>query len=145
MKGMTVPKVLRRLAGGVPLREAYESEDRFFRSNVHVAGMATADGAVILNPYSILTPKQREAVALNEASRVVMAREPEMRPMFELSAEQALAFADYGTIDDIRSTIAGRLLSGDSSALSPTAEQLRFVWRLAQFMQVPAICWAQSQ
>ncbi len=130
------PKILRILPGGVPLRELYRSEDIFFRNNGCVAGMATEDGAVILNPHSALTSLQMEAVLLNEASRVVMTRDARWRPVFDLTPDQSVAFASYGSINDIRATIVGRLLSGDSSALTPTSEQTRFVRRLARFMSI---------
>jgi hypothetical protein len=131
-------KTQRMLPGEVPLRETFPSEDEFFKSRPDIAGMATDDGAVVLNPYSSLTVKELDAVALNEAARVVMAKREHLRPEFQLTPEQGAAFANYGPGEAIRATVAARLLSGDPSALTPTPEQIDFVVRLAGEMRVSA-------
>ena len=77
-----------------------------------------------------------EAVALNEAARVVMSTNAQLRPNFDLTPEQATAFANYGPLDAIKATIAARILSGDPSALAPTLAQITFVSRLATAMGV---------
>jgi hypothetical protein len=77
-----------------------------------------------------------DAVALNEAARVVMSRREHLRPEFQLTPEQGAAFANYGSGEAIRATVAARLLSGDPSALTPTPEQIAFVVRLAGEMRV---------
>jgi hypothetical protein len=100
--------------------------------------MATADGSVILNPYSQLSETERQAVALNEAARVVMSTHADLRPDFALTPEQEAAFAQYGPPETVKATVAARLLSGDPSALQPTAEQQAFVTRLAQAMGLAA-------
>ena len=127
------PRFLRYLPGGVRLREAWPSEDEFFRSRRDVSGLAADDGCVVLNPYTDLSMAQSDAVALNEAARIVM-RQSHIRPTFTLTAEQQAAFEDYGSLEDIRATIAARILSGDPSALTPTPDQLLFVNQLAQEM-----------
>jgi hypothetical protein len=53
-----------------------------------------------------------------------------------LTDEQRKTFANYGPIEDIKATIAARIISHDPSALKPTADQLRFVKQLAQHMGV---------
>jgi hypothetical protein len=100
--------------------------------------MAAEDDKIILNPYSTLKPQEREAVKLNEAARVHMRRGMLPAPRYELTPEQEKAFSAYGTgnIDDIRQTLAARILSGDPSALKPTPEQLEYVKQLRQFMGV---------
>ena len=137
------PQVRRTLPGGVPLREPWPSEQDFFRSRPDVAGMASSDGAVVLNPHSQLSEQEMAAVALNEAARVVMSMRMDLSPSFALTPEQEEAFANYGPPECIRATIAARILSGDPSALIPTAEQIAFVLRLAREMGIetlPAVC-----
>jgi hypothetical protein len=131
---VTKLRVLRVLPGGVKEREPWPSELEFFRFRPDVAGMAAEDDCVVLNPHSALSAAQREAVALNEAARVIMRRDPTLRPSFSLTPEQDAAFRDYGAFADIRETVAARLLSRDPSALEPTEEQTLFVARLAEAM-----------
>ena len=123
---------------GVGMREPYESELEYFKKNPNVAGMAAEDDKIILNPYSTLKPQEQESVKLNEAARVHMRRGMLPAPRYELTPEQQKAFSTYGTgnIDDIRQTLAARLLSGDPSALTPTPEQQDYVKQLRQFMGV---------
>jgi hypothetical protein len=119
--------------GGVKKRAPYESENAFFRSNPHVAGMATEDNKVALNPFSGLGPEQQDAVALNESARVWM-RKPDWQPSFDITPEQSAQFGSYGSPTDQRSTIAARLISGDTSSGMPTQNQLEFSQRLASEM-----------
>jgi hypothetical protein len=132
------PRIKRILPGGVPLRETRPSEEDFFRSRPDIAGMATDDGAVVLNPYSPLSEQEMDAVALNEAARVIMSTRMDLRPSFALTPEQEAAFASYGPLECVKATVAARILSGDPSALTPTAEQIAFVLRLAREMGIPA-------
>jgi hypothetical protein len=120
------------------LRETQPSEEDFFKSRPDIAGMATADGAVVLNPYSPLSEQEMDAVALNEAARVIMATNVDLRPLFALTAEQEAAFVSYGPLESVKATVAARILSGDPSALTPTAAQIAFVLRLARKMGIPA-------
>jgi hypothetical protein len=113
------------------MREPVDTELEYFKNNPTVAGMATEDNKVILNPYSKLSPKEKEAVALNEAARVKMRTNPELTPNFELTPEQT-KFLNSNTYSkasdtDRKATIAARILSGDPSAGTPTKEQLKFV------------------
>lgn len=94
--------------------------------------MAADDNAVVLNPYTTLSPQEKDAVALNEAARVVMRTRSSLQPLFSLTTEQIAAFSSYGPPEAIRATIAARLLSGDPSALAPTEEQAAFVLLLAR-------------
>lgn len=132
------PRTIRILAGGVPLRELWPSEEDFFRSRPDVAGMSTDDGAVIMNPYTFLSEEETESIALNEAARVVMSTRADLRPNFALTPEQEAAFTHYGPQDAVKATVAARILSGDPSARIPTVEQMAFVERLAREMGIPA-------
>lgn len=129
------PTILRVLSGRVEQRTPYSGEIEFFRRRPDVAGLAAEDGRVVLNPFSEMDNDQMAAVALNEAARIFMVRE-NIAPMFELTQEQANAFADYGTIEFQRATVAARLLSRDPSALQPSNEQLEFVEWLRRAMLV---------
>ena len=88
--------------------------------------MATEDNAVILNPYSTLSEAQKQAVVKNEKSRIYM-RTSGVKPKFNITDEQKKLFAEYGSEQDIRETIAARILSGDSSAGDITDEQVKWV------------------
>ena len=123
-----------RTISGVPIRSPYASEDTFFKGSPHVAGMATEDNQIALNPYSRLSQEERGAVAENEAARVWM-RRPEWAPNVDLTPEQAQKFATYGQPLDQRSTIIARILSGDQSAGAPTQQQLEYAQRLAAAMR----------
>lgn len=136
MSSRALPRIIRILAGGVPLREPWPSEEEFLRSRPNVAGLASNDGAVVINPYCLRSEEEIEAVALNEAARVVMLTRANLRPDFALTPEQEAAFANYGPQEAVKATVAARILSGDPSALIPTAEQIRFVVRLAREMGV---------
>ena len=129
------PDTVGVLPGGVEQREPWPGEVEFFRSRPDVTGMVAEDGRVVLNPLCQLTESQKAAVLLNEAARAFMVRE-EMIPEFHLTQAQTTAFASYGSIQAQRATIAARLLSGDPSALEPTLEQVEFVQRLGQAMNI---------
>ena len=136
MSGRASPRTIRILAGGVPLREPWPPEEEFLRGRPDVAGLASDDGAVVINPYCLLSEGEMEAVALNEAARVVMSKRTDLRPNFALTPEQEAAFANYGPQEAVKATVAARILSGDPSALIPTAEQTAFVKRLAREMGI---------
>lgn len=108
-------------------REPYTSEVEFFKQNPRTAGMATEDNQVIVNPYSNLSEIERKALIKNETSRVLMRNMPSNeRPSFSITPEQRSAFKNYGSEQDIRETIAARILSGDPSAGAATQEQMAF-------------------
>lgn len=127
------PRIIRLLADGIAWREPGPSENEFFSKRPEVAGMATEDDCVILNPYSTLNEREKEAVLMNEAARVFMRRSG-LCPTFSLTPQQHSSFANYGPMESIKATIAARILSGDPSALEPTDEQLAFVRELKNRM-----------
>lgn len=125
-----------KLPKGAQMRKPYAGELDYFKKNPSVAGMATEDNKVILNPYSKLDPGQYQSVANNEAARIFMRTEPSFKPKFELTDQQK-RFLDTTTYrnateEERKGTIAARLLSGDSSAGVPTSEQEMFVESLKQ-------------
>ena len=123
---------------GIGVRDRlYLGEDEYFKANPHVAGMAADDDKIIMNPYSTLKDNERKAVMLNEAARVHMRNKLVEAPNYDLTPEQTAAFKDYSQDpNDIRQTIAARILSGDPSALKATPAQLEYVGKLRQFMGV---------
>jgi hypothetical protein len=125
---------------GYPVRKPYESEDKYFKANPNVAGMATEDGAVILNPYSTLSDTEKQAVALNEAYRLYM-RENKIVPKFELTEEQKKFFtgSEYANNPDAaKQTIVARILSGDPSAKATPQQQAEAKKIADQQKQKPA-------
>lgn len=117
-------------------REPTGSEREFFKSNPHVGGRATEDHQITINPFSSLSSEELDAVRVNERSRVFM-RQNERFPKFDVTSEQLSSdvFKNYGTMDDIRQSIVGRILSGDPSVGRATAEQLDFSSRLEEEMR----------
>jgi hypothetical protein len=122
---------------GIGIRpDLYAGEEKFFQENPHVAGMAAEDDRIIMNPYSKLTDPEKQAVMLNEAARVHMRRNYDA-PTFDLTDEQMSNLGKYSKdINDIRQTIAARILSGDPSAGQATPQQLDYVQKLRQYMGV---------
>ena len=120
------------------MRNPQDSELEYFKSNPNVSGMAAEDDKIILNPYSKLSKKEQDAVALNEYGRIVMRTNPQFAPNFVLSDEQ-IKFLDSNTYknapeQDRLATIAARLLSNDPSAGTPTIDQLKFVNKLKDYI-----------
>ena len=122
---------------GIGVRpDLYEGENTYFKENPHVAGMAAEDDKIIMNPYSKLTDREKQAVMMNEAARVHMRRNYDA-PRFDLTEEQLAKLGKYSQdVNDIKQTIAARILSGDPSAGQPTPEQLDYVQGLRQYMGV---------
>ena len=127
-----------KMPKGIRFRQPYESELEYFKKNTNVAGMATDDDAVILNPFSNLKEKEYQAVAINEASRILM-RRPSYMPDFDLTDEQTrfLDSTTYRTASDQdrKATIAARLISGDPSGGISTSEQSAFIKTLKQALE----------
>jgi hypothetical protein len=97
--------------------QLYPGEKTFFQGNPNVGGMASESGHIILNPYS---PEEvnKDAVAKNEALRLLL-RDRGVTPEFDLTDEQRQSFAGtpYASDDSaLKSSIAGRIYSGDPSA-----------------------------
>jgi hypothetical protein len=118
-----------RPAFGVERRPyLYDGEMSYFRANPHVAGMAADDDRVVLNPFSKNTQQGQDAVALNEAARVYMRRNA-LAPNFSVTPQQSQQFlgtAYQNDPENMRRTLAARLMSGDPSAKDAT--QQHHVW-----------------
>ena len=115
-------------------RNLFPGEVEYFKKNPHVSGMAAEDGSVILNPNSKLSDKERKSVIQNESSRIFM-KNKEHKPSFKITDQQRESFKNYGTEQDIKETIAARILSGDPSAGISTEEQQNFAKELGRKMK----------
>jgi hypothetical protein len=122
---------------GVGVREQLEpGEEAYFKANPHVTGMAADDDKIIMNPFSTLKDNEKQAVMMNEAARVHMRNKLIDAPNYELTPMQTKKFATYSeNPDDVKQTIAARILSGDPSAGDVTPEQQEYANRLRQFME----------
>ena len=110
----------------IKTRIPYETELQYFKANPNVGGMATSDNKAILNPYSGLSDEEKRSVLLNEKARVYM-RSGGPIPDFSITEDQQKTFGEYGQLQDIKETIAGRIFSGDPSVEDATPEQKRWV------------------
>lgn len=116
---------------GYEIRKPYDGEDKYFRKNLNVAGMAGEDGKVVLNPYSKNTKQQQQVVARNEAIRLWL-RDNKVNPSFNITPEQAKQFADtdYGKPENklhLKHTLIARWLTQDPTAGQMTQMQRKWV------------------
>jgi hypothetical protein len=106
-------------------RDPYWGEEAFFAKNPAVAGYAAPDQKVVLNPYSQLSPAEKDSVALNESARLHMMDKGTIHG-FPITPGQQQFFSKtaYGQQPQMaRHTIVARILSGDPSAGPYTPEQ----------------------
>ena len=121
-----------------PEREPYSSELEFLKTRPDVGGMATEDNHVIINPYSPLPEKNKNYVRELEQARLAM-RNGYERPTFKLTPKQEEYFSTMNNgkpysedLQDIRETIASRILVGDETAQDITKEQQEYADKLAE-------------
>jgi hypothetical protein len=108
------------------MREPYEGELKFFRERPEVAGMATEDNKIILNPFSTLSPRELSAVAQNEAIRLYL-KQQDAAPNFDLTPEQLKMFKGTEYEKDsaaAKQSILARILTNDPSAKNATLDQI---------------------
>ena len=122
---------------GVPMRDPYDSEAEYFRRAPHVAGMAAEDGRIVMNPNMAARPRSEyDAVARNEALRILFRSGRAPRPKYELTPEQSARFGAYSADpQDIRETLAARWMTGDPSAPLPDKGQGYYLNNLARLLQ----------
>ena len=137
------PRTLARLPGGALWRSPYPSEAEWFARHLIVAGFATRQGEVVLNPHLVRRPKQRRSVLLNEATRVYLWRR--RCPRIWLNPEQRRRFEGYGRPTDCSDTVIARLIARDPSAGKSNASQRwlsRIVGaRLGVTADMPSLRW----
>ena len=106
-------------------RGLYEGEDKYFKKNPNVAGMATEDNKIIINPYSQISPEEKQAVAQNEAIRLFL-KQSDYTPEFDLTKKQQEFFkgSEYEKNPaEARNTIIARILTGDPSVGNISKQQ----------------------
>lgn len=106
-------------------RSPYEGEVKYFQSNPTVAGMATEDNKIILNPFSQNSPEEQQAVARNEAIRLFL-KQQEYSPEFDLTKRQQEFFkgSEYEkNPEEAKKSIIARILTGDPSVGVLSKEQ----------------------
>ncbi len=113
---------------GYEIRKPLSDEDRYFKENPNVSGMAADDGKIILNAYSKLTPEERNSVARNEAARLYM-RETGMKfnfpvPQIDQAPFKGSVYADPKNLHHLQSTVVARIIAGDPSVGTATTEQI---------------------
>lgn len=106
-------------------RSPYEGEAQYFRQNPTVAGMATEDNKIILNPFSQNSPEEQQAVARNEAIRLFL-KQQEYSPAFDLTKKQEEFFkgSEYEkNPEEAKKSIIARILTGDPSVGNLSKQQ----------------------
>jgi hypothetical protein len=119
-----------------PEREPYPSELEFLKDRTDVGGMATEDNYVIINPHSPLSDEQKRHVAKLEQARLAM-RNGYERPTFPITPKQQEYFNTMNKgkpysddLQDIKETIASRIIVGDETAQDITPEQEEYAYKL---------------
>jgi len=124
-KEYAAKRVNDKLLGYKIRNKLFPGENKYFKENPKVAGMANFEtNDIILNPYSS-SSVNKEAVAKNEALRLKM-NEEKFIPNIEITEDQRKFFkgTEYeGNDKDIKQTIFARIHSKDKSAQA-TKEQL---------------------
>ena len=118
-------------------RDPYKGEISFFKGRPEVAGMATEDNKIILNPFSKNSPEEQRAVATNEAIRLYM-KMKDVQPSFDLTESQQKFFKGTEYEKDplnARRTLLARILTNDPSVGIPTDEQKKTAEELMQQIQ----------
>ena len=112
------------------VRKPYPSELDFFK-NLHypVAGMATEDNRIIINPNNGLNEKQNNALKKLEASRIYM-KQNNLNPNLDLTPGQKQFFNNTPYRDlpnESKQSMISRFLVNDyGTQTTPTVEQQRY-------------------
>lgn len=112
------------------VRKPYDSEIDFFKNLAYpVAGMATEDDKVIINPFNGLNGRQNNALKKLEASRIFM-RQNNLNPSFELTPGQKQFFSNTPYKDlpnESKQSMVSRFLVNDfGTQTAPTPEQQKY-------------------
>ena len=116
---------------GQERRQPYPSENEYFKANPSVAGMATEDNRVTLNPYSNLSMREKQSVMVNEALRLLIGNKP-IQAGLTPEQDAMLANTSYANAPEQarRATILARIFSGDKSAGEASSEQVGLISQL---------------
>ena len=96
------------------IRKPSPDELAWFKLNLGIAGYASEDNCVVLNPFSKLTKAENASVVINEGVRLMM-RSLNLAPSFQLTRKQEKRFS--GSIYKSNSkalceTILARIIAG---------------------------------
>jgi len=119
------------------VRKPYKSEINFFVDRPEVAGMASEDNKIVLNPYSKNSPEQQRYVAQNEALRLFMTQN-NFVPNFSLTKEQKNFFknTEYAQDEDAaKQSIIARYLTNDPSMQNITQDQSSYAKKLLDMLK----------
>jgi hypothetical protein len=110
------------------VRRPSPDELTWFKVNPDIAGYASEDNYVVLNPFSKLTITESASIVINEGVRLMM-RAFKLAPHFQITATQRKRFSN--TIYESNSislceTILARIIAGDPSSENPTELQLGY-------------------
>jgi hypothetical protein len=110
------------------LRSPSASEQKFFKMNPHVAGYASEDNRVVLNPFRNFAPQELDSVIKNERIRLLIRKRVVPKPIFTLTDQQREKFRSYSNNqDDILATIVARAASGDPSVGDISHDQRSYI------------------
>jgi hypothetical protein len=110
---------------GYRLRKANEEEVLWLSKNPSVAGYASDDGYIVINPFSTLNKNEVNSVCINEALRLFM-RDHQITPRIKITKKQKNFFmgtAYEGRVIETKQTIVARIIAGDPSAQDVTPTQ----------------------
>ena len=116
-----------------PQRDATRSEQAFFLSNPSVAGYASPDSKVVMNPGFT---GNADSVLFNERLRQLFRDQPDLVPG-DMQVHQHQVPSDQYANDPIalRSTVLARLLAGDPSGSPYSAQQYEAAQRIYQYLE----------
>ena len=126
---------------GIAVRTPSASELIWFRDNQEVAGFASEDQKIVLNPFRRFSQAERNSICINEAYRILMNR-LHIVPEIKVTSEQRKFFRGTAYENNegaLKQTIIARISSGDPSAGRATAEQKGYAICLKQFASVWAM------
>ena len=108
-------------------RQPYESESQWFADNPDVSGMASEDGAVVLNPHLNMSPGGAVRTKRNESVRLLMDDVGYSAKSGLTDDQKALSsgMGAYGSDEDaLKKTILARILADDESLGPYTPDQV---------------------
>jgi hypothetical protein len=132
---------------GFRVRPPYASESSWFAEHPEIAGYASEDECIVINPNTKLSLDQIECVCLNEAYRLLMYRY-RLVPDISITDAQREFFSDtsYSENDDaLKQTVIARIATNDPSAGKITDEQRGYAACLLQLSEVLADIRFKSQ
>ncbi len=110
---------------GYLLRQPFKNENEWFKNNLNIAGYASQDGFIVINPHTKRNLCEIDSVCINEAIRLFM-REANITPKIKLTNKQLNFFsgtAYEGNLIEMKKTIISRIIAGDPSAQNFTKAQ----------------------